>query len=264
MPMKKLLFREERLRMIMETIYEQRNVVVNDLAEKFGKSASSIRLDLAELESRGLISRTHGGAILADESTEDFILNKKYLQIRAETYREEKQRIGKVAADLVQDGDSVMIDGGSTNYFVAKNLQKKRGLTIITISTFLFPILWEIPDAKIYLCGGLVHREFEDTYGDIAMESINKFKPDHTIIGMDGISCEHGLTTTEPIMAMLKRQMISVSKDLIVVSDSSKFGKVCVLAVADITAAKTIVTDNKVSLDLVRKIEQRGPTVLVA
>ncbi len=262
--MKKLLFREERLRLIMETIYEQRNVVVNELAEKFGKSASSIRLDLAELESRGLISRTHGGAILADESTQDFVLNKKFLQIRAETYREEKQRIGKVAADLVHEGDSLMIDGGSTNYFVAKNLQKKRGLTIITISTFLFPILWEIPDAKIYLCGGLVHREFEDTFGDIAMDSISRFKPDHTIMGMDGISCDHGLTSTDPIMAMLKRQMISVSKDLIVVSDSTKFGKVCVLSVADINAAKTIVTDNNVSLDLVRKIEQRGPTVLVA
>jgi len=262
--MKKLLFREERLRLIMETIYEQKSVVVGELAEKFGKSASSIRLDLAELESRGLISRTHGGAILAEESAKDLVLNKKYLQYRLETYKEEKERIGKIAADMIQDGDSVMIDGGTTNFYVAKNLHKKRGLTIITTSVFLFPVLWEIPDATIYLAGGLLHREFEEMYGDIAQESILRFKPDHTIIGIDGLSIEQGLTSTEPIMAIAKRQMISVSKDIIVVSDSSKFGKVCLLSVSSLKDVNKIVTDDKVSKEYVERIEKVGPKVYLA
>lgn len=262
--MDRMLFREERLRRIMETIYDKKSVVVSELAKTYGKSAGSIRLDLAELEKRGLISRTHGGAILADNSTEDLVLTKKLLELRVEANKEEKQRIGKATVDLIQDGDSIMIDGGTTAYLVAKNLHAKRGLTIITTSMHLFPVLWEIPDATIYLTGGLVHRGFEDTYGEIALESISKFKPDHTIIGIDGISVEHGLTTTEPLMAMIKRQMVSVSKDLIIVADSSKFGKVCLLSVTNVKNAQAIVTDDKLSEEVAEKIRRQGPQVICA
>jgi len=262
--MKKTLFREERLRLIMEIISEQKSVIVNDLAKQFGKSAGSIRLDLAELESRGLISRTHGGAILADDVTGDVVLNKKVLQLRGETKTDEKQRIGKAVADLIQDGDSIMIDGGTTTYFVAKNLHTKRDLTVITTSIHLFPVLWEIPDTTIYLTGGVVHRGFEDMYGEIAMESIRRFKPDHTIIGIDGISVEHGITATEPTMAMLKRSMVAVSKNLIVVSDSSKFGKVCLLSVSDIKNVNSFVTDTDLPDEEVAALSALGPKVIRA
>jgi DeoR family transcriptional regulator, fructose operon transcriptional repressor len=262
--MKKTLFREERLRLIMEIISEQNSVIVNDLAEKFGKSPGSIRLDLAELENRGLISRTHGGAILIDGSAEDLVLNKKLLQLRVETRKEEKQRIGKAVVDLVHDGDSIMIDGGTTTYFVAKNLHTKRDLTIITTSVHLFPVLWEIPDATIYLTGGVVHRGFEDTYGEIALESISKFKPDLTIIGIDGVSVEHGITATEPTVAMLKRSMIAVSKNLVVVADSSKFGKVCLLSIAGIKDVSTIVTDTDLSEEDAEAFSELGTAVIRA
>ena len=262
--MKKKLFREERLRLIMENIYDQKKVVVNDLAKQFNRSSSSIRLDLAELESRGLIVRTHGGALLADNAADDFILNKKFLQLRTESNKDEKQRIGEAAIDLIHDGDSIMIDGGTTNFFVAKNLIKKRGLTIITTSIHLLPLLLEIPDAKIFLTGGLVYRDFEDMIGEISLESINRFKPDHTIIGIDGVSIEQGLTTTEPTMAPLKRQMVSVSNDLIVVSDSSKFGKVCLLSVAKLNQANTIITDDRLSPELAEEIRALGPRVILS
>lgn len=262
--MKKTLFREERLRLIMEIISEQKSVIVNDLAEQFEKSPGSIRLDLAELESRGLISRTHGGAILADDASEGLVLNKKVLQLRGETKTEEKQRIGKAVADLVHDGDSIMIDGGTTTYFVAKNLHTKRDLTIITTSIHLFPVLWEIPDATIYLSGGVVHRGFEDMYGEISLESIGKFKPDHTIIGIDGVSVEYGITATEPTMAMLKRSMVAVSKNLIVVADSSKFGKVCLLSVADVQNVNSFVTDTDLTDEEVAALSTLGPKVLRA
>ncbi len=262
--MKKKMFREERLRLIMENIYDQKKVVVNDLARQFGRSSSSIRLDLAELESRGLIVRTHGGALLADEAADDLILNKKFLQLRAELNKEEKQRIGAAAIDLIHDGDSIMIDGGTTNYFFAQNLAQKRGLTIITTSIHLLPVLLEISDAKIFLTGGLVYRDFEDMIGEIPLDSIARFKPDHTVIGIDGVSIEHGLTTTEPTMAPLKRKMVSVSSNLIIVSDSSKFGKVCLLSVADLKAASTIVTDARLPLEFAEKIESFGPTVIRA
>jgi DeoR/GlpR family transcriptional regulator of sugar metabolism len=262
--MDKKVFREERLRIIMEILWEQKSVSVNELSEKFGKSTGMIRLDLAELESRGLISRTHGGAILVEDSTEDLILNKNVIQLRAETKKEEKQRMGKAVLDFIQDGDSIMIDGGTTTYYVAKHLHTKRNLKIITTSMFLFPILWEIPDATIYLTGGVVHREFHDTYGDITIEAIKKFSPDKTIIGVDGVSITNGFTTTEPSIAMIKRQMVSTSKNLIVVADSSKFGKVCLLTIADIQSANLIITDDKLSKIEANRIRELGPTLIRA
>lgn len=262
--MDKKVFREERLRMIMELLWEQKSVSVNELSEKFDKSPGMIRLDLTELEERGLISRTHGGAILFEDSTEDFVLDKNALTLRTETKKEEKQRMGKAVLDWIQDGDSIMIDGGSTTYYVAKQLHTKRNLKIITTSMFLFPVLWEIPDATIYLPGGVVHREYLDTYGDITIEGIKQFSPDKTIMGVDGISLINGLTTTEPSIALVKRQMIATSRKLIVVADSSKFGKVCLLTISDIRKADLIVTDNKLPEDEAKKIRNLGPEVVLA
>ena len=108
------LFREERLQMIMEMNYEKKKVFVKALAEQFGKSPSSIRLDLAELENRGLINRTHGGAILAEVVGSTYVLDKGFLSQRKETAKEEKKRIGRAVIELISDGDSIMIDGGST------------------------------------------------------------------------------------------------------------------------------------------------------
>jgi DeoR/GlpR family transcriptional regulator of sugar metabolism len=260
--MKKKLYREERLRLIMEMLWEQKSVSVNELSEKFNKSAGMIRLDLAELEDRGLISRTHGGAILAEDSPEDLIIKKNLIQLRVESKKEEKQRIGKAVVDLIHDGDSIMIDGGTTTFFVAKHLHTKRNLKIITTSTLLFPILWEIPDATIYLTGGVVHREFQDTFGDITIESIKRFYPDHTIMGVDGVSLTSGFTTTDPSMAMVKRQMFDISHNMVVVADSSKFGKVCLMTIMDIKDADMIITDEGLLEEEAEKLRQLGPSVL--
>lgn len=262
--MKKKLFREERLRMIMEMLFTNKSVTVEQLSKEFDKSAGMIRLDLAELESRGLISRTHGGAILVNDSTEDLILEKNILQLRVESKKEEKIRIGKAVAELIHDGDSILIDGGTTTYFVAKELHKKRNLKIITTSMLLFPILWDIPDATLYLTGGMVHREFEDTYGDITLETIKRFKPEYTIMGVDGVSIANGFTTTDPSMAMVKRQMVAVSKNLIIVADSSKFGKVCLLSIADMQRTSVIVTDNNLPAEEAKAIRKLGPEVILA
>lgn len=262
--MKKKVFREERLRMIMEMLFEQKSVSVDQLTRKFDKSAGMIRLDLAELETRGLISRTHGGAILVQDSTEDFVLEKNLLQLRVETKKEEKIRIGKAVADLISDGDSVMMDGGSTNYFVALELRKKRNLKIVTTSLFLFPVLSEIPDATIYLTGGTLRREYQDTFGEIALDTIKRFQPEHTILGVDGVSRTSGFTTVDPGLAMIKRQMVAVTKDLIVAADSSKFGKVCLLSIADIQRTSVIVTDTGLPIEEADAIRQLGPEVIRA
>lgn len=265
MLMKRTIFREERLQMIMNLLVEKKKVFVNDLADRFQRSATSIRTDLAELEARGLIVRTHGGAILPERSDDkEFVLDKNILKFREELYAAEKERISKATLDLIHDGDSVMIDGGSTTHAVAQALKQKRGLTLITTSYYIVPTLLQIPDARIYLVGGLLHREFEDMIGEISTEALDRFSPDHTIMGMDGISLKHGLTTTEPSVAQNKRKMISVSKDLIIVVDSSKFGKVCLMQIVELEKVDTVVTDDKVPQEYVDAFANIKTNLIIA
>jgi len=258
------LFREERLRLIMEMIYEKKKVFVKELANRFGKSASSIRLDLTELESRGLINRTHGGAILVDTVNNTYVVDKKYLRLREETAKEEKQRIGKAAIELINDGDSIMIDGGTTTYYVAQNLNKKRGLTIITTSFYLLPVLLEISDAKIYLTGGLIHRDFEDLIGDISNDSIRRFKPDNVIIGIDGMSIKSGFTSTESSIRQIKKQMKQVGGRTVVVADSTKIGKVCPRHVLDINDVYAVVTDTGASQKFIQSFSKLDTKLILA
>ncbi len=258
------IFREERLQIILEKLIHEKKVVVSDLVSYFDVSPSLIRMDLAELEKRELIRRTHGGAILPENPKEDLIVEKNFLELREETNAEAKAKIGLATVDLIHDGDSIVIDGGSTAFAVAKNLKTKRGLTIITTSIHLLPILLDIPDAKIYLTGGLIHREMEDLIGDISLDSIGRFAPDIAIMGIDGVSISKGFTTTEPTIAPLKRKMIAVSRKTIVVCDSTKFGKVCLLHIAQINEVDTIVTDKNCPADFVDEIEKLGASVILA
>lgn len=248
----------------MEMLREQNKVNVQELAGHFSRSASSIRMDLNELQLRGLVTRTHGGAILEEHLEDNLIWDKQLLQQRLDSFSEEKARIGAATAGLVKDGDAILIDGGSTTYYVVQALSQKRGLTIITTSIHLFPQLVKIPEARVYLTGGRVHKEYLDLVGDISMSSIRKFSPDRTIIGIDGISPRRGLTSTEPTIAPLKQEMVIRSKDLIVVADSSKFGKECLTHVADITPAMTIITDNGVEESMRNEIEARGARLITS
>jgi DeoR/GlpR family transcriptional regulator of sugar metabolism len=263
--MKTTIFREERLQMIMNLLVEQKKVFVKNLAERFDLSETTIRTDMMELEERGLIIRTHGGAILPERSEDrQLIFNKNILKFREELFAEEKKRISKATMELIHDGDSVMIDGGSTTHYVAEALKEKRGLTLITTSYYIVTTLIQIPDARIYLIGGLLHREFEDMIGEITTDGLGRFSPDHTIMGTDGISLTQGLTTTEPSIARNKRKMISVSKDLIIVADSSKFGKVAVTKVADLDQVDTLVTDDSATQDCVDAFADIKTRLIVA
>ncbi len=244
------IFREERLRMITEMAHEQKKLIVNDLADCFDRSPSSIRLDLAELEQRGLLKRTHGGAILAEDAENDFVFGKNFLNKRVESNKKEKQRIAEAVSEMIHDGDSIMIDGGSSTYYVAESLQSKHGLTAITSSLYLLQPLMENPETKIYMTGGLIHRDFQDTIGEITFDSISRFSPSYAIIGIDAFSIDQGFTTTEPAMAQIKKRMIAASKKAIVVADSSKYGKAGLFHVSNLKDVFALVTDNGIPDEL--------------
>jgi len=263
----KRIFREERLAMIYHTIQESQKVFVGDLAEKFKISESSVRLDLAELEARNLILRTHGGAILKDELASNIIINLDTINERMTHLQQEKDAIGRKTASLIEDGDTIMIDGGSTNKFVAKYLADKRNLTVITNSIILIPEFLYNPNINFYALGGLAQKDHGVFVGYMTDEFVAQFHPQKTILGIDGISLEKGLTAANPsvpAVSTVKRKMIEVSDQLIIVSDHSKFNRICLMPVAPIEAMDILVTDDGAPSEMVEQIRQKGPRVIIA
>lgn len=257
-------FREERLKVIAERVMSGQTVYVNDLAKEFDVSPSSIRTDLNELEAKGILKRTHGGAILADGLSGRLVAAKQPFEARQQQLQAEKDAIGRAAAALVDDGDTLMIDGGSTTVYVARHLGGKRGLTVITNAIALLPDLMTVPDMQIYLTGGLVDRSFVTLLGSVARETIKRFRTTKVILGMDGISADAGLTVTDPAVAATKREMMDAGGQLIVVSDHTKLNRVSLYALAPATAMHTLVTDVAADPDDVAAIRACGPRVIVA
>jgi DeoR/GlpR family transcriptional regulator of sugar metabolism len=264
----KKIFREERLAMMYRIIQEKHKVFVVDLAEQFNISESSVRLDLAELETRNLILRTHGGAILKDEITDNkVVIDLDSINDRITHLQKEKDAIARKTASLINDGDTIMIDGGSTTKMVAKYLADKKNLTVITNSIILIPDFLYNPNINLYSLGGLAQKDHGVCVGYMTDEFVAQFHPQKTILGIDGISLDKGLTAANPsvpAVSTVKRKMIEVSDQLIIVADHSKLNRICLMPVAPIDAMDILVTDSGAPRDFIAQIEQKGPRVIVA
>jgi DeoR/GlpR family transcriptional regulator of sugar metabolism len=258
------LFREERMKEILQRVRGGESVYVNGLAEEFGVSRSSIRLDLGELERRGMLQRTHGGAFLGAGLIPHLLTAKSPFETRNQLLQNEKDAIGRTAAELVADNDTLFIDGGSTTNHVARFLGAKRGLTIITNATSILSDLEAIPDAEVYLTGGRLHRGFSTLIGEISSENIRRFRTAKAILGMDGISLEHGLSVTDPLIAESKRQMMAACGQLIVVCDHTKLNQITLYRLAPLEAMYALVTDADAPAEFIEAVQARGPLVVRA
>lgn len=262
--MNQKLFREERLQLITALVSTRQKVYVDELAEEFNVSPSSIRLDLAELESRELLKRTHGGAIATTKFQGRMVTQKSSLELRQVTQQVEKLAIGRAAADLIEDGDTLMIDGGSTTFHVARHLIDKRGLTIITNAVSLLSHLAAIPDSRIFVVGGLLEPRFEILVGDITVSALEQFRTAKAILGIDGISIDVGLSVTDSAVAASKLKMMQLSDRVIIVADHTKFDQVCLIPIAPLEKIDYLVTDSRVPINVVEAIRASGPTVILA
>lgn len=269
--MNKKLFPEERLELFYNKIKEKKKVHVNELASQFHMSKSTVRMDLTELESRGLIKRTHGGAILQSEliaeDGEDMVRSTMGINLRMQENQAEKEAIGQLAASLINNGDTIVIDGGSTTQFVGKYLSDKSGLTIITNSFYMLPELLTIKDSAIYLAGGIVYKENGVLVGDLTNEFISHFSPQKLILGIDGISIENGLTVADsmvPAVASIKRKMIDACSLLIVVCDHTKLGCICLMPIASLKRVNYLITDDGAPHDMIEEMRALGVNVMIA
>jgi DeoR family transcriptional regulator of aga operon len=213
-----MLSTTERRYEIIRLISEQGKVEVDELSEKLGVSKVTIRTDLNYLKDRGLVYRTHGGAltqsIIAFDT--DFIEKRKI-------HSDQKKRIGIAAAEMINDEESVILDSGTTTIEIAKNIKDKNLLNIMTNSINIAQELSGHSNTTVTLTGGILREKSHSLVGPHAEQAFNGLFFDKLFLAVDGFDIEYGLTTPNYLEAQLNKLMVEHSQETIVVVDSSKF-----------------------------------------
>ena len=224
----------EREHSILNRLMVQGAVSVADLSSELAVSEVTIRSDLSSLEERGLLSRTHGGAL---PSIHPHIFQRQNMNI------EEKHRIAKAAAGLVEDGDAIMIEAGTTTSLLPRYLAGKRDILIITNSILAFESAKSNPALKITLVGGEFRDSTDSFVGRITLDTIRRFNVRCAFVGTDGFSLKSGITTHlieggDVISVMRER-----AENLVLLADSSKYGKTGVVTILPLSQINTLITD---------------------
>jgi DeoR/GlpR family transcriptional regulator of sugar metabolism len=233
---------------------------VTELAEAFGVSADTVRRDLDFLASRGAVSRTYGGAVTvtglatADTSFSD----------RSSVHRDEKLQIAAAAAERIADGETVIINGGTTTLAVAAALRVRRDLTIVTNNLRIPAALPAGSVRDVYLLGGSCRLTSHVTIGPVAFPGTEGISADVAVIGVGGVSASTGLTTTNLQEAQMMAQMIESAQRTMVVSDSSKFGRNCFAHIVRLDAVDMLVTDREPDAGLADALSAAGVEIVVA
>lgn len=250
---------DDRRKRILELVDKEGSVAVDDLAQRFAVSEMTIRRDLRLLQKSGFLKRVHGGAT----SNRGRSYEPPFM-LRATEYNTAKVAIGRQAAELVQDGDSIALDVGTTTLELARNLVDRQNLTVITPSLHIANTLASQPGIRLILSGGIVRPGELSMVGQLAEDALAKFHVDKLFLGVGGIDIETGLTEFNVDDSQVKQALIRRAKECIVVTDSSKFGNIAFAAVAPISVVDTIVTDSYLNPNIRVSLEERDIEVILA
>jgi DeoR family transcriptional regulator of aga operon len=247
------LLNEERRRAILEILNRDGRVLVLDLARRFETSQVTIRKDLEELHAHGLIHRTHGGALPAREGA----LEDPTLREKEKLHRKEKLRIAQTAAGMVQEGQVVILDSGTTTTAIAHSLRHFHNLTVVTNAVNIAAELSGTA-VEVILTGGTLRKNSFSLVGPIAEETLHRLNADILFLGVDGFDVQYGLSTPNLLEAKVNRVMVEVAKRTVAVCDSSKFGRRSLSLIVAPSALHQVVTDLGVLKSDVRLLKKAG------
>ncbi|OBQ64493.1 DeoR/GlpR family DNA-binding transcription regulator [Mesorhizobium erdmanii] len=251
------LSKKERHQLILSEVRRSASIRISRLALRLGVAGETIRRDLIELGDAGLLNRTYGGATISLVTSEPVIAERSLTMI------EERARIGRGAAGLVEKGQIVMIDGGSTTYEVARSLsQLKRELTVITNSIGVASVAGANPTFRVILCPGTYDSREASVVGEDTVEFVRRYNADIAIIGASSLSAD-GPSDMIPGAAAVKRAMIARALSTALVVTNDKFGRNSLERVCALDALSDIVTDREPQPALRAIIEAAGTELRV-
>lgn len=242
----------ERRQKIVLLTEEQGNVSVKQLADVFDISTVTIRNDLNELNKLGLIVRSRGGAVPSNRLTKELSIKEKHKE-----NHQVKQLLGKVVAKLINDGDAILLDSGTTTEEVAHCLANKKNLTVMTNGLNIANELSRSDNCDVFITGGRLRKKSMSFYGAHAEEKLKYYNFNKVILGVDGIDIDRGISTHYEPEANFNRAMCESAEIVIVVTDSTKFGKRSLHSILKLESIDILVTDSgipKVFIDELKRL----------
>ena len=247
-----------RRQQILNLLEETGSLDVGDLADRFAVSVVTIRKDLDDLERQGLLQRTFGGAVFSHRSR----FNRSFLE-RASQHLREKRAIAAAALEYIKDGDTIILDAGTTTLALAQLLkQHVKSAFIITCSV---PVALEVSSAgyDILLLGGMIRNKSLALLGRETLWMLDRYRADKAFLGSSGFTIEKGHTTPNPEDAQIKEAIMRVSLEKYVLVDSSKFGDQCLTRFANLRDVDLTITDSYLPKAKVKALEAAGATLRI-
>jgi len=252
-----LVIKIERQAKILQMIRERGYIENDELARLFNVTSATIRRDLKGLSEQNLVRLDHGGASdvnLLESRTEPVYETKVYVN------HENKRMIGQAAAGLVVDGDTILLDSGTTSACVARSLRNNRlrNLTVITCDIMVAKELGSEPNINVLVLGGILRYSYYSLYGPYTEMVLKNLRADKFFLGVDAVSIEHGVSNIVLEEVPIKQLMIAQSSEVIMIADGSKFGRNAPYRVCDLDAVHQVVTDHCISASYLNYFEEHA------
>ena len=248
---------EERQHRIAEYLQKVEFASLEELARQVDVSVSTVRRDVGNMETDGILRRTHGGARLVSPRSDEFAFTK-----RDTNQLNEKEAIGRAVAELIQPNQSVIIDAGTTAYHAARYLENKT-LQIITNSLPVANHFASSQRVEVVVSGGVVYPRLGVLVGPLAVESFSKIHADVAIMSAGGITAE-GITNSHGLLIDIQRAMINNAQKVIFCFDHTKLGRQSVSPLCDLSCVDTIVTNDGAPPDVLHALKAKDVEVIVA
>jgi DeoR/GlpR family transcriptional regulator of sugar metabolism len=245
----------ERKDLLVARLRREGKLVARDLAAEFGVSEDSVRRDLRDLAAAGICQRVHGGALPASPAVGSHAK-------RAGIVPESKRRVGAVAAGLITQGTTVILDGGTTGLAIAAALRPDLAATIITHSPVTAAALTDHPAADVIILGGRLHKRSSCACGAAAAEAASGITADLFLLVVAGVHPKAGLTAGDPDEAAIRRILVGRAADTYVVASIEKLGTVAPYAVVGLSEVAGLITDAPAGHPTVRQLRDQGVTVI--
>jgi DeoR family transcriptional regulator of aga operon len=246
---------------ILRELRQAGSVSVGSLSDKLGVSLATVRRDLQEMEARGLLRRTHGGAIPIEPLFYEPFRHDQSFQDQVGRFADEKRRISMAAAGLVSPGDTVAFTAGTTTTELMRSLQGLSGISVVTNTVNVAMELSARKDIDVFVTGGHLRGDWFSLVGPAAIATVRGLFIDVMFIGVNGIHAERGLTCLNPDEAEINRAMVQQAKRKIAVTDHSKLGIITKWLICATEAIDLLITDKGASDEMIAPFLERGVKV---
>ncbi|WP_054955190.1 DeoR/GlpR family DNA-binding transcription regulator [Paenibacillus dakarensis] len=250
---------EKRRKKILENLGREDRVEVPVLAEEFHVSTETIRRDLERLDREGKLKKVYGGAVKVRSDSLELPFEEK-----TQLYAKEKAAIGRFAASMVEDGDTLMLGSGTTTIEIIRNLTNCRDVTIVTHSTPTMLLAMEIFPGKIIFIGGEVNKRQKSMSGPLAELMLKQLRVNKAFISVGGLSIAEGITDYELSEVNISRKMMERADECVILADSSKFGKATFANVCSLDEVYAIITDRQVSQEWRQYLAEKDIALWIA